>query len=94
MNERREYTLFFLKHLTISTIIINHLSPLLGPSLDPRHTKHNFGRGSPKEHLGKAWLKLTKWFQRNSGTCAIRHPSFPTSCTFSIKNHDFTRKKQ
>jgi hypothetical protein len=21
-------------------------------------------RGSPKEHLGKVWLKLTKWFQR------------------------------
>ena len=32
--------------------------------LDPRHTEHNFGRGSPKEHLGKVWLKLTKWFQR------------------------------
>jgi hypothetical protein len=26
--------------------------------------KINFGRGSPKEHLGKVWLKLTKWFQR------------------------------
>jgi hypothetical protein len=38
--------------------------PLLGPSLDPRHTEHNFGRGSCKEHLGKVWLKLTKWFQR------------------------------
>jgi hypothetical protein len=32
--------------------------------LDPRHTEHTFGRGSPKEHLGKVWLKLTKWFQR------------------------------
>ena len=32
--------------------------------LDPRHTEHNFGRGSPKEDLGKVWLKLTKWFQR------------------------------
>jgi hypothetical protein len=29
--------------------------------LDPRHTEHNFGRGSPKEHLGKVWFKLTKW---------------------------------
>ena len=32
--------------------------------LDTRHTEHNFGRGSPMEHLGKVWLKLTKWFQR------------------------------
>jgi hypothetical protein len=22
-------------------------------------------RVTPKEHLGKVWLKLTKWFQRN-----------------------------
>ena len=26
--------------------------------------KNSFGRESPKEHLGKVWLKLTKWFQR------------------------------
>ena len=51
--------------------IINHFMPPLwtpkGPSLDPRHTEHNFGRGrnfEPKEHWGKVWLKLTKWFQR------------------------------
>ena len=37
--------------------------------LDPRHTEHNFGRGSPKAHLGKVWLKLTKWFQRYMFFC-------------------------
>lgn len=26
--------------------------------------KNNLGRESPKGHLGKVWLKLTKWFQR------------------------------
>jgi hypothetical protein len=26
--------------------------------------KNSFGGESPKEHLGKVWLKLTKWFQR------------------------------
>jgi hypothetical protein len=40
----------------------------LGPSLDPRHTEHKFVRGSPKEHLGKVWLKLKNGFRdmRNS----------------------------
>ena len=50
--------------LEIFSYVINHFGPLLGPSLEPRHTEHKFGRGSPKEHLGKVWLKLTKWFQR------------------------------
>jgi hypothetical protein len=43
---------------------IKIINDFRSPSLDPRHTEHKFGRGSPKEHLGKVWLKLTKWFPR------------------------------
>jgi hypothetical protein len=27
---------------------------------------HNFGRGSPKDHFSKVWLKLAQQFQRRS----------------------------
>ena len=35
------------------------MATLAKPSAIP-----DFGRGCPKEYLGKVWLKLPKWFQR------------------------------
>jgi hypothetical protein len=55
---------WFTRRKFLNIKIINHFRPPLGPFFGPRHTEHNFGRGSCKEHLGKVWLKLTKWFQR------------------------------
>ena len=88
MNERRENTLFFLKHLTSSGFlfsrfinvmcqvsifwhcwftrrflnikIINHFRPPFGPFFGLQTYWTYFGRGSPKEHLDKVWLKIDK----------------------------------
>ena len=29
-----------------------------------RNARHNFGRGPPKDHFSKVWLRLAQWFQR------------------------------